>query len=312
MPSGALLFDLPDYPSERWTTHLRKFLPDLDIRSTVDAQSAADIVYCVAWKPAPGKLQSLPNLKIVFSMGAGVDGIVADPTYPRHIPLARVVDETLAQAMSEYVVLNVLYWQRRLHDFIGLQRVKKWRQMPAPRAPQVRVGILGFGVLGQAAAEPLRVLNFQLSGWSATPKKAEGVKTFHGRDQLDAFLAQSDILVCLLPLTPDTQGILNAKTFAQLPKDACVINAARGGHVVEDDLIGALDSGHLRGATLDVFSAEPLPATSPLWGHPKVVMTAHSAAFTDPASFMRQVASTIRRMDEGLPPENLVDFARGY
>lgn len=312
MPHGALLFDLPGYPQERWTNHLRTFLPDLDIRATADANTAADIAYCVAWKPAPGALRGLPNLKVVFSMGAGVDGIVADSTYPRHIPLVRVVDDTLAQAMSEYVVLSVLYWHRRLHDFIGLQQEKKWRQLPAPRAPQVRVGILGFGVLGQAAAKPLRALNYQLAGWSATPKRVEGVKTFHGTDELPAFLAESDILVCLLPLTPDTRGILNAKTFAALPKEACIVNAARGGHVVEEDLIHALDSGHLRGATLDVFSAEPLPATSPLWSHPNIVMTAHSAAFTDPESFMRQVASTIRRMDEGLPPDNLVDFARGY
>jgi glyoxylate/hydroxypyruvate reductase len=312
MPQGALLFDLPGLPHELWTTHLRKFLPGLDIRATVDDTTAKDITYCVAWKPAPGALAKLPNLKIVFSMGAGVDGIVADPTYPRHIPLARVVDDTLAQAMSEYVVLSVLYWHRRLHDFVALQKDKKWRQLAAPRAPDVRVGILGFGVLGQAAARPLTALNYQIAGWSATPKRFDGVKTFHGPDQLPAFLGQSDILVCLLPLTPDTRGILNAKTFAALPKDACIVNAARGGHVVEDDLIQALDSGHLRGATLDVFGIEPLPATSPLWSHPKIVMTAHSAAFTDPESFMRQVADTIRRMDEGLAPENLVDFARGY
>lgn len=312
MPQGALLFDLPGFPQERWTAHLRKFLPDLDIRSTVDTATASDIAYCVAWKPAPGALRKLPNLKIVFSMGAGVDGIIADPTYPRHIPLARVVDDTLAQAMSEYVVLSVLYWHRRLHDFIDLQREKKWRQLAAPRAPDVRVGILGFGVLGQAAATALSALNYRLSGWSATPKHVEGVKTFHGQEQLQPFLAQSDILVCLLPLTDQTRGILNATTFSALPRDACVVNAARGGHVVEDDLIRALDSGHLRGAMLDVFSAEPLPASSPLWSHPKIVMTAHSAAFTDPESFMRQVANTIRRMDEGLPPENLVDFARGY
>jgi len=312
MPQGVLLFDLPGFPQERWTSHLRKLLPDLEIRATIDAATAGDIAYCVAWKPAPGALRSLPNLKVVFSMGAGVDGIVADPTYPRHVPLVRVVDDTLAQAMSEYVVLSVLYWHRRLHDFANLQREKRWRQLAAPRAPHVRVGILGFGVLGQAAAMALNALNYQLAGWSATPKRVEGVKTFHGQEQLQPFLAQSDILVCLLPLTPETHGILNAKTFAALPKDACVINAARGGHVVEEDLIRALDSGHLRGATLDVFSAEPLPATSPLWSHPNIVMTAHSAAFTDPESFMRQVATTIRRMDEGLAPENLVDFTRGY
>lgn len=312
MPQGALLFDLPGYPQELWTAHLRKLLPDLKILSTVDAATAGDIAYCIAWKPAPGALRKLPNLKIVFSMGAGVDGIVADPTYPHHIPLQRVVDDTLAQAMSEYVVLSVLYWHRRLHDFVDLQRGKKWRQLAAPRAPNVRVGILGFGVLGQAAARALSALNYQLAGWSATPKRADGVKTFHGQEQLQPFLAETDILVCLLPLTPETRGILNAKAFAALPKDACIVNAARGGHVVEEDLVKALDSGHLRGATLDVFSAEPLPATSPLWSHPKIVMTAHSAAFTDPESFMRQVANTIRRMDEGLSPENLVDFARGY
>ena len=312
MPQGALLFDLPNYPHEYWSKHLRKLMPELDIRTTADDETAKEITYCIAWKPAPGALRKLPNLKIVFSMGAGVDGIMADTTYPRHVPLARVVDDTLAQAMSEYVTLGVLYWHRLLHDFASLQRVKTWRQVPAPRAPNVRVGILGFGVLGQAAARPLAALNYQLSGWSATAKNFDGVRSYHGQDQLESFLNQSDILVCLLPLTPETKGILNARTFAALPAGACIVNAARGGHVVEDDLIKALDSGHLRGAMLDVFSTEPLPPESPLWSHPKIVMTAHSAAFTDPASFMGQVANTIRRMDQGLPSENLVDFARGY
>jgi glyoxylate/hydroxypyruvate reductase A len=312
MPQGALLFDLPNYSHETWTNHLRRFLPGLDIRASCDDATAKDISYCVAWKPAPGALRKLPNLKIVFSMGAGVDGIIADPTYPRHIPLARVVDDTLAQAMSEYVVYSVLYWHRRMHDFAILQRESKWRQLAAPRAPFVRVGILGFGVLGQAAARALSALNYQLLGWSATPKTFDGVRTFHGTDQLQPFLSNSDILVCLLPLTPGTRGILNAKTFAALPNGACVINAARGGHLVEADLIAALDAGHLRGASLDVFNTEPLPEASPLWSHQKVVITAHSAAFTDPESFMRQVATTIQRIDQGLPPENLVDFNRGY
>jgi glyoxylate/hydroxypyruvate reductase len=158
----------------------------------------------------------------------------------------------------------------------------------------------------------LSALNYQLSGWSATPKTVDGVRTFHGEAQLQPFLSETDILVCLLPLTPETRGILNAKTFAMLPKGACVINAARGGHVVENDLIASLDADHLRGASLDVFNTEPLPETSALWTHPKVLITAHSAAFTDPASFMGQVAKTIRRMDQGLPPDNLVDFSRGY
>lgn len=312
MPKGALLFQPTDYPHQIWTDHLKRLMPELDIRTTDDDARIADISYCVAWKPKPGSLARLPNLKVVFSMGAGVDAIVSDATYPRHVPLSRVVDDTLSQAMTEYVVLNVLYWHRRMPDLQSLQRLKKWRQIASPRAEHIRVGILGFGVLGQAAATALMPLNYRLSGWSATPKTFDGVENYCGADGLKPFLNQSDILVCLLPLTPQTRGILNAKTFAELPNGACVINCARGGHLVEADLIAALDSNHLRGATLDVFQTEPLPPDNPLWSHPKVVVTPHSAAVTDPAAFMTHVANTIRRMDRNLPPENLVDFARGY
>jgi glyoxylate/hydroxypyruvate reductase A len=309
MPQGALLFQA-NVPHAIWTDHLRRLMPDLDIRTTDD--DPGRIAYCIAWKPEPGSLRRLPKLRAVFSMGAGVDGIVADPTYPAHVPLIRVVDDTLSQAMSEYVVLHVLYWHRRAHDLAALQRLRKWRQLLAPRADAMRVGILGFGVLGQAAAAALKPLNYRLAGWSATPKHVADVKSFHGAVGLAPFLNESDILVCLLPLTPATRGILNAETFAQLPRGACVINCARGGHLVEKDLIAALDSEHLRGATLDVFATEPLPEASPLWTHPKVVVTPHAAAMTDPASFMRSVAHTIRRIEQGHPPENVVDFARGY
>jgi glyoxylate/hydroxypyruvate reductase len=313
MPQGALLFQQStDYPNKIWTDRLRRLMPELDVRTEVDDASAGEVVYCIAWKPKPGSLGRLPNLKVVFSMGAGVDAIVADPTYPRHVPLSRVVDDTLTQAMTEYVVLNVLLWHRRQRDIDALQKLKKWRVLGVPRAENVRVGILGFGVLGQAAAQALKALNYRLSGWSASRKSVPGVECFAGSDGLAPFLAQAEILVCLLPLTPATRGILNAKTFAQLPKGACVINCARGGHLIESDLIEALDAGHLRGATLDVFQVEPLPEASPLWSHPKVVVTPHAAAITDPDSFTQNVVRVIRRMDEGLPPDNLVDFARGY
>jgi glyoxylate/hydroxypyruvate reductase len=312
MPHGALLFQLTGYRHEIWTDHLRRLMPDLEIRTPEDDTRPDDIVYCIAWKPKPGSLKRYPNLKAVFSMGAGVDGIVADPSYPTSVPLVRVVDDTLSQGMTEYVVLHTLYWHRRMADLGTLQKLRKWRQIAAPRADAIRVGILGFGVLGQAAAAALKPLNYQLSGWSASPKHVDGVRSFHGADGLEPFLNQTDILVCLLPLTPATTGILNAKTFAQLPKGASVINCARGGHLIEADLIAALDSEHLNGATLDVFQTEPLPESSPLWTHPKVVVTPHVAAMTDPASFMRNVADTIRRMDRGLPPENVVDFKRGY
>ena len=311
MPQGPLLFQLEGYPHEIWTDHLRRLMPDLEIRRAGDPR-VDDIVYCIAWKPEPGSLAKMKNLKVVFSMGAGVDGIVADQTYPREVPLVRVVDDTLSQSMTEYVVYQVLYWHRRMRDFENLQRAKKWRQLAAPRAEGVSVGILGFGVLGQAAAIPLKALSYKLSGWSATPKQVEGVKSFYGKDGLVPFLNHTEILVCLLPLTGDTRGILNKTTFAALPPGACVINCARGGHLVEEDLIASLDANHLRGATLDVFQTEPLPETSPLWTHAKLVITPHSAAMTDPQALMVSVANTIRRLDQGLPPENTVDFARGY
>lgn len=312
MPHGALLFQPIGYPHEIWTPHLRRLVPELDIRTEDDPARRDDIAYCIAWRPQPGSFAALKNLKVVFSMGAGVDAIVADTTYPHHVPLSRVVDATLSQAMTEYVVLNVLYWHRRMNDLEGLQSQKKWRQFGALRATDVRVGIMGFGVLGQSAATALKALNYQLLGWSASPKAMDGVTTFHGPSQLDDFLSRADILVCLLPLTPDTAGILCANTFSKLPDGACVINCARGGHQVEPDIIASLDAGQLRGASLDVFATEPLPETSPLWSHPKIRISPHNAAMTDPASFMAHVANTILRMDKGLPPENLVDFTRGY
>ena len=312
MAKGSLLFQSIGYPLELWTPHLKRLRPELDIRTENDLGAPDTIHYCIAWKPKPGSLSALPALKVVFSMGAGVDAIVADPTYPRHVPLSRVVDPTLSQSMTEYVVLNVLYWHRRMHDLHALQRLSKWRQIASPRAEYVRVGILGFGMLGQAAASALKALNYQLSGWSQTPRQIEGVASFHGSQGLAPFLAQTDILVCLLPLTPQTRGILDARLFAALPAGACLINAARGGHLVEQDLLAALDAGHLRGATLDVFTQEPLPSDNPLWSHPKVVVTPHAAAATDPAAFMAHVARTIARVDDGLSPENLVDFSRGY
>ncbi len=312
MAKGSLLFQSIGYPLELWTPHLKRLRPDLDIRTEDDLGAPDSIHYCIAWKPKPGSLAALPALKVVFSMGAGVDAIVADPTYPQSVPLSRVVDPTLSQSMTEYVVLNVLYWHRRMHDLGALQRLSKWRQIASPRAEYVRVGILGFGMLGQAAASALKALNYQLSGWSQTPRQIEGVASFHGSQGLAPFLAQTDILVCLLPLTPQTRGILDARLFAALPAGACLINAARGGHLVEQDLLAALDAGHLRGATLDVFTQEPLPSDNPLWSHPKVVVTPHAAAATDPAAFMAHVARTIARVDDGLSPENLVDFSRGY
>jgi glyoxylate/hydroxypyruvate reductase A len=287
--------------------------PSLDIRIWPEGAARADeIGYAVVWRPPHGALQAFPNLSCVFALGAGVDAITSDPGYPRTVPLSRMVDPTLTQAMTEYVVLHVLYNHRRQRDFEALQRLRKWRLLAARRAEEVQVGIMGLGVLGQDALRALKPLGYRLAGWSASPKAIGGVATFHGPEGLTPFLQHTDILVCLLPLTPQTAGILNRETLGRLPRSAFLINAARGGHMNAEDVLALLDEGHLGGATLDVFPEEPLPESSPFWTHPRVTVTPHAAASTDPRAIAKHIVDTIHGMERGEKPGNLVDLARGY
>ncbi|HEY1709390.1 MAG TPA: glyoxylate/hydroxypyruvate reductase A [Rhizomicrobium sp.] len=278
-----------------------------------DAYAPEQIDYALSFRPPRGLLKSLGNLKAILSLGAGVDGFFADPELPTHLPLVRFVDDTLSQEMAQYVVMQVLLHHREQRMYDGAQREHRWAQQLLPRRTEdTRVGILGLGEIGMVCARHLRALGFTLTGWSRSTKTVDGVKSFAGTEQLDAFLAQSDVLVCLLPLTPDTRGILNAVTFAKLPKNAFVINVARGGHLIEDDLIAAIDSGHLSGAALDVFQTEPLPASSPLWAHPKITVTPHIAAISDPAAGIQYVLRTIAIIERGETPDHIVDLSRGY
>lgn len=278
-----------------------------------DSYKPEDIDYALGFRPPPGFLATLPKLKAVFSLGAGIDGFLSDPNYPKSVPLIRFVDDTLSVEMAQYVVLHVLMQHRIEATFAIAQRQSKWAQQMLPRRTEdTRIGILGLGEIGTMSAERLRDLGFAMSGWSRTRKQVDGVKSYTGADALDAFLAQCDFVVCLLPLTPDTRGILNARTFAKLPKGAYVINVARGGHLIERDLIEALDSGHLSGATLDVFQTEPLPESSPVWKHPKIVATPHVAAITAPAVAAQYVIDGIAAMERGESPANIVDLTRGY
>jgi glyoxylate/hydroxypyruvate reductase len=278
-----------------------------------DAYAPGDIDYALGFRPKPGLLKTLPKLKAIFSLGAGIDGFLIDPEFPRHIPLVRFVDETLSREMAQYVVMHVLIQHRAERTFAAAQREGKWRQAMLGRpTEQTRIGILGIGEIGTVVAERLRDLGFPVSGWSRTKKSVPGVKGFTGAGELDAFLAQSDILVCVLPLTPQTRHILNTQLFAKLPRGAYVINVARGGHVNEPELIAALDSGHLSGATLDVFETEPLPETSPIWKHPKIIATPHVAAITSPIAAARYVIDGIAAMERGEKPANIVDMERGY
>lgn len=312
----TLLFVSAADNAEAWRGELARRLPDLDFRVWPDVGDAADIDCALVWKPPPGVLAGLPNLKVILSLGAGVEPLLADRTLP-DVPLVRMVAEGLTEDMAAYVVLQVLRWQRKLDAYTEQQRAGVWKQLGHRPASEVRVGILGLGVLGEAAARALTPLGFQVIGWSRSPKEIRGVETVHGEDGLVALAARSDFLVCLLPLTEGTRGILNAGLFATLPKGAVVINAARGGHLVEADLLAALgDShlggGHLGGASLDVFAEEPLPPGHPFWAHPRIHVTPHVAGITHPSRCADHVADAIRRVETGQPLLHVVERGRGY
>ncbi len=309
----AILLSTKANAMQDWKRALLALDPSLDIRMFPDAGAPEDIEAAVCWTAHDmAELRRYPNLKLIVSMGAGVDHLLRPPGPPPGIPVARLVDRLLTSAMSEWVLLNVLRFHRQDGAYRAQQAARVWDELPAPATDATRIGILGVGALGSDAAGKLGALGFRVAGWSRREKTLPGVQGFHGAAGLDAMLSQSGFLVCLLPLTPDTRGIINARTLALLPRGAYVLNAARGGHVVDAALLAALDSGHVAGAALDVFEPEPLPADHAYWGHPKVVMTPHAASITIPESVAPQVVENIRRAREGAPLINLVDFAAGY
>jgi glyoxylate/hydroxypyruvate reductase len=254
---------------------------------------------------------------VLFSLGAGVDHLMGDPKLP-NVPIVRVVDEDLTNRMSEYVVLHCLMHLRQQRRYDEQQRRREWfddRFQPAAR--EVRVGVMGLGVLGQDAARKLRVMGFDVAGWSRSPRRAEGMETFSGGEGLTPFLARTDILVCLLPLTEITRGILNRSIFERLARDGrlggpIIINAGRGALQVETDILACLDEGILKAATLDVFEKEPLPPDSPLWSHPAVTVTPHNSAMSSPDTIAEQIADQVRRFECGEELRNVVDPRAGY
>ncbi len=308
----ALLFISEQNRVDSWRDYLEKEIPDLDLRTLPDYGNKEDIDYALVWQPPSGLLKSLPNLKVIFSLGAGIDHLASDPELPDNIPVVRMVDPSLTSGMTEYVVMNVLNHHKGMRLYRDQQTRKEWSPHIPPVTWDRRVGIMGMGVLGSDVAGKLSYLGFDVAGWSRTHRERPGIKTFAGADQLDDFLRETEILVCLLPLTDETFDILNKDLFAKLPKGASVINAARGGHLVEEDLIAALDNGHLSEATLDVFKSEPLDNDHPFWSHPKVTITPHAASFTHPSSSVRLIAEGIRRSESGEELLNVVDMKRGY
>jgi glyoxylate/hydroxypyruvate reductase len=307
----AILFLSPSDDPAEWLPELQRQLPDREVRVWPDIGDPDDIDYALIWRPPAGVLKRLPNLKVMLSLGAGVDGVLNDPELP-DLPLVRMVEPGLTEGMTEFVVLQVLHWHRQMEAYRVQQRDRVWRQLPQKLARERRVGFLGLGVLGADAARVLKELRFDVAGWSRSTRDLAGITCFHGASGLSAFLARTEILVCLLPLTDETTAILNWETLAALPKGACVVNVARGGHVDEAEMLAALDSGHIAGASLDVFTEEPLPPDHPFWTHEKVIVTPHVAAVTHARTSVVHIAEQIRRYEAGLPLENLVDRRRGY
>jgi glyoxylate/hydroxypyruvate reductase A len=297
---------------ERWLGPLGAALPDDEIVVYPEIGDPAAIECAIVAVPPPGVLTGLPNLRLIQSLWVGVESLLGDPTLPQDVPLARLVDAGMTETMTETVLQHVLNAHRDYEEYRAQQREGVWRQLHQVRAQERRVGFLGLGELGAAAARTLVGLNFAVAGWSRRPKELAGIETFSGAEGLLPFLGRTDILVCLLPLTTETRGIIDARTLAALPRGATLINLARGGHVIDDDLLTALDSGQLGRAVLDVFNTEPLPPDHPYWAHPRVVVMPHVAAETDPATATAQVVENLRRLRAGEPLRNVVDRAAGY
>jgi glyoxylate/hydroxypyruvate reductase A len=307
----AILFRSTPAATARWRPLLGELMPQHEFRFWPDIGDTAAIDYALVWQPEPGLLASLPNLKLIVGLGAGIDHLLGDPLLPKAVPIIRLVDPYMTHAMSEYVALSVLRLHRQDLDYLAQQRARIWVEREQQNAAERRVGILGFGTLGQDAGRKLKALGFEVAGWSRGAKAVPGFATFAGAAGFGQFLARSDILVCLLPLTPETEGILNATAFARLPRGAGLVNAGRGGHLIEADLIAALGSGQLSGAVLDVVRQEPLPAAHPFWVHPRIILTPHIAAETHPPTAAAIIRDAVGRFEAGLPLANQVDLTRG-
>ncbi|QQR38565.1 2-hydroxyacid dehydrogenase [Devosia rhizoryzae] len=311
-----LFLHLTDVDEASWARAFAEALGPYPVVRRDDDFDPADVRYIFVWKPKAGAFKGLSQLKAVLSLGAGVDALMKHPDLP-DAPIVRFVDADLSQRMSDYVVAHVTMHHRQFSRFQADQKARRWSQFYPPAASETTVGIMGMGVLGQDAVKRLRPLGFALRSWSRTAKQIEGVEGFAGAEEFDAFLQGTDILVNLLPLTRDTAGILNTETFRKLRRDGLasgpvIINAARGGHQREADIVEALADGTLGAASLDVFETEPLPKTSPLWEIPNCYITPHIAAISNEASGVRYFARVIQDHEAGKPLVNVVDRTLGY
>ncbi len=313
----AILIAVGSADAAAWLDRFRAEAPARDVRPwPVGPGESADIGYACVWKAPPGALTPFRNLRVIFNLGAGVDALLRDPDLPS-VPIVRAVHPDLTMRMTEYVVLHVLMHHRRQRLYDAQQRKRVWKGHDQPAASEVSVGIMGLGAIGSEAADVLRRLGFRVAGWSRSPKLIAEIEVFSGGDGLEPFLARTEILVCLLPHTPETENILDLPLLRKLKRDgalggAYLINAGRGGLQVDADILRALEEGTLAGVTLDVFPREPLQEDSAFWSHPSVTITPHNAGDLTPRALVRSVIEQIERFESGQPLQHTVDLARGY
>jgi glyoxylate/hydroxypyruvate reductase A len=320
MPGGAsakVLVHVRNEDVTSWIDGIKRWDPDIEAVQLIDDRlpddlDPAEIDISVCWRMPHGLHAQLPNLKLIQSMAAGVDHILGDPHRPVEVPVARLVDPWMARSMTHHVVGQILRWHRTLDRFDVCKTEETWPKNVIFDPDATSIGILGMGVLGQAAARALVALGFPVKGWSRSAKSVEGIEVLNGSDGLDEISRSSKALVCLLPLTPETADILNAELFAKMPSGGFLLNVGRGGHLVEADLLEALESGRLDAASLDVFRTEPLPQGHPFWRHPKIWPTPHIASEINLPTATRAFAETIRRVRAGEAPDGLIDPNKGY
>jgi glyoxylate/hydroxypyruvate reductase A len=308
---SLLFYSDTDDPAP-WRKALARTLPELEFRVWPDTGSVQDVRYALVWNPPQAIWQSLPRLKAILSLGAGVDHLLGDPTLPTAVPIVRMVDAGLAAQMSEYALYGVLHFHRNMHHYAEQQWRGEWRPHPAVLPSRRMVGVMGLGVLGGDFVRKLAPFGFDVLGWSRRPRQIPGIWTFNGPSEFGDFLSRSQILVNFLPLTPETKGILSTRAFRVMPRGACIVNLARGAHLNEDDLLAALESGQVGGAMLDVFQSEPLAPGHLLWSHPRVVITPHIAAQAIAELMVSQVVDSIQKIERGEAPLGLIDPLRGY
>lgn len=297
---------------EPWLNAIKKIDLQFPVFTPESVKYKDDIKMILTWKAPHGSFKDYPNAQVIGSLGAGVDHLFEDPSLPKDIKITRIVDKNLISDMREFVLALALNHCKNLKTYTEFQQEHTWKPVPYKRVANVTVGIMGLGVLGEAVAKTLHQTGFKLTGWANSKKDIEGLKSFAGKVELNDFLATAEILVCLLPLTEKTKGILNKDLFDKLPKDAYLINAARGGHLVDDDLLNALKDGKLSGAALDVFHTEPLPEDHPFWEDDKILITPHTASKSDPASIADQIVDNYNRLKNGEELMNTVSRDKNY